>query len=104
MCQGTGKKIIPYTPRKKSASMGRLGFEGKNLTSFPYRPVMKCACETMTFVAGYITKLSGAKILKGPLDDLETNNQLQLDHLDYELEAGTRYRNYLQIRKRRLAN
>ena len=100
----TGKKIIPYNPRKKSASMGRLGFEGKNLTSFPYRPVMKCACETMTFVAGYITKLSGAKILKGPLDDLETNNQLQLDHLDYELDAGTRYRNYLQIRKRRLAN
>lgn len=64
----------------------------------------RCACETLTFVTGYIAKLNGARILKRPLDDLETNNQLQLDHMEYELDAGTRYRNYLQIRKQRLAN
>lgn len=66
----SGVKIILSTPRKKSASMLRHGFEGKILTSFPVRPVMQFAHETMTYVYHYIVQLNVAKVLKLPLDDL----------------------------------
>ena len=100
----TGTRPIPFSPRKKSASMLRLGFEGKILTSFPCRPVMQCAHEMMTYVSKYISQLNGAKILKLPLDDLVTLNKLEIAYdLEYEDDAATRYRNYLRNRKRRLA-
>ena len=99
----TGIKIIPSIPRKKSASMLRLGFQGLILTSFPLRPVLRRAQETMTFVFSYISKLDGAKILKLPLDDLVTYSDIVVPPWDYEDDAATRYRNYLRLRRRRLA-
>ena len=99
----TGIKIIPSIPRKKSASMLRLGFQGLILTSFPLRPVLRRAQETMAFVFSYITKLDGAKILKLPLDDLVTCSDIIVPPWDYEDDAATRYRNYLRLRRRRLA-
>ena len=95
----SGVKIIPSNPRKKSASMLRLGFEGKILTSFPIRPVMQKAHETMTYVYQYIVQLNGAKILKLPLDNLVVDGILDVPHWEYETNATTRYRNYLKLRR-----
>ena len=95
----SGVKIIPANPRKKSASMLRLGFEGKILTSFPIRPVMQKAHETMTYVYQYIVQLNGAKILKLPLDNLVVDGILDIPHWEYETNAATRYRNYLKLRR-----
>ena len=95
----SGVKIIPSNPRKKSASMLRLGFEGKILTSFPIRPVMQKTHETMTYVYQYIVHLNGAKILKLPLDDLVVDGILDVPHWEYETNAATRYRNYLKLRR-----
>lgn len=99
----SGIKFIPAIPRKKSASMLRLGFQGKNLTSFPVRPVMQRARETMAFVFEYISKLDGAKILKLPIDDLVTFGDIVVPPWEYETDAATRYTNFLRLRKRRLA-
>ena len=75
--------------------MIRLGFEGKPLTTFPFRPVMQHAHETMTYVSKRVSQLNGAKILKLPLDDLFTWNTLEIPYgLEYENDAATRYRNY----------
>ena len=94
--------ILPVKPRVHSATMLRLGYLGKGLTSLPIRPQIPHAVETMQYVSQYIRQLDGASALKLPLNDIHCTTVFHPpEDVQLEMDAAIRYRSYLSIWGRR---
>ena len=98
----SGHKLFPIKPKKHSATMSRLGFQGKNLTCLPIRPMLPNNDITVKYVKQYIDKLEGSSSLRLPIDDipiLKISPEIQLDNL--EACPAIRYSNYQKLVKKR---